>query len=108
MTFSPRAIEAAAEAMREGIAQDNPLKTARDALTAALAVDGVALQGWQPMDSAPRDGTEILWASLDTTTVIKWPEYRECFEEGGWWMPLPSPPAASDREERPSPAQEPR
>lgn len=46
---------------------------------------------WRTMNSAPRDGTEILRTSLDVMTVIKWPEYRECFEEG-YWMPLPHPP----------------
>lgn len=60
MTFTPRAIEAAAEAMREGIAQDNPLKAARDALTAALAVDGVCLV---PVDalSVVLDAAEMYW-----------------------------------------------
>jgi hypothetical protein len=53
--------------------------------------DYVVNNGWRDISTAPRDGTEILWTSLDTTTVIKWPEYRECFEEG-YWQPLPAPP----------------
>lgn len=57
------------------------------------AFDGyVKAPKWESMETAPRDGTEILWTCLDTTTVIKWPEYRECFDEG-WWMPLPALPA---------------
>lgn len=76
------------------------------ALSAALAVDGVALQGWQPIESAPKDGTRILWScGDDKMSVIHWPEYELCFE-GGYWMPLPMPPAASDGEERSSPPQQ--
>lgn len=114
MTISQRAVEAAAEAMREGIAQDNPLKAAQAALTAALTVDGVALQGWQPIESAPREET-ILVAGGDAIYPVtaSWSGLSdECWcidgqedvhQEIGWpthWMPLPQSPAASDGEER--------
>lgn len=39
---------------------------------------------WRTMESAPRDGTQILWRSKDACCVIQWPEYRECFEHGLW------------------------
>lgn len=166
MTFTPRAIEAAAEAMREGIAQDNPLKAARDALTAALAVDGVALvpveptedmldfgacyedpdglykghpifdegdisrdiyramlaaapegpapalQGWQPIESAPKDGTPVdLWCANsefpNRVTDAQWrkPTESEWFVHGGdgmktadaqWLDPLGWPMTGDD------------
>lgn len=77
----------------------------------------VALQGWQPIESAPKDGTNVLiaedqngihgeayyddeesrwyWAN---TGRGDYPDPREPFPTH--WQPLPPPPAASDREER--------
>lgn len=102
MTPTQKAVEAAVEAY----AANDPHTVLLDgnsmqaALSAALAVDGVALQGWQDISTAPKDGTRILWScGDDKMSVIHWPEYDLCFE-GGYWMPLPKPPAASDREER--------
>lgn len=51
---------------------------------------------WQPIKTAPRDGTEFLWRVDNgeyakkrfTHCVIRWPEYSDCFD-GGEWMPLP-------------------
>lgn len=95
MTFSPRAIEAAARALCVQSGDDPDKLTyahamqctghdrepkftwqywmpfAEAALTSALAVDGVALQGWHDISTDPKDGT-----------------------------PLPKPAAASDREEQ--------
>lgn len=69
------------------------IRSCADELAAALAE-----QGWRSMDSAPRDGTRILWCDVERTArirwfmnVINWPEYDACFE-AGWWMPLPPPP----------------
>lgn len=156
MTISPRAIEAATQRAYEKFNENligcceptwseltgdvkQRLRDSIDAaLTAALAVDGLALQGWQDISTAPKDGTPIIgavwkirWADSHRIGEISrcWyqPEFdafisscREMtlaqgytFENGATrnlhspviepishWMPLPKPPAASDREER--------
>lgn len=56
---------------------------------------------WASIETAPRDGTEFLWCADNgeyakkrwTYCVIKWPEYKDCFDAGSW-QPLPPPPAA--------------
>ena len=49
-----------------------------------------ALQ-WRPIETAPRDETQILWRNQDNVAVIRWPEYELCFYEGEW-MPIPGSP----------------
>ena len=54
------------------------------------------------MDSAPRDGSRILWCADNgeytrqrwTYSVIRWPEYDDCFD-AGWWKPL-HPPSSGE------------
>lgn len=54
---------------------------------------------WLPIETAPKDGGWILWCGDNgeytrqrwSQVVIRWPEYKECFEQG-WWQPLPTPP----------------
>jgi hypothetical protein len=59
---------------------------------------------WRTMESAPRDGTEILWHAGDEERraswyVISWPQYSECFDQG-YWQPLPAPPPMQTSGER--------
>jgi hypothetical protein len=65
------------------------------------------LGGWQPIETAPRDGTPILGVSGSTMTTVEWDGdiggYWSLIvcgsyaEDGEWWpthwMPLPNPPA---------------
>ena len=56
--------------------------------------------GWQPIETAPRDGTDILTRSSETESSVRYwgegedgddawqPRIRGCFPE--WWMPIPS------------------
>lgn len=74
------------------------LKAFRD-LGAALSDITERGDGWRPIESAPRGGQWFLWCAADgtarfTQAVIRWPEYKECFNEG-WWQPLPPAPGES-------------
>ena len=124
MTFSPKAIEAAVNAWhsQEGPTDRQQQSATQAALTAALAVDGGALQGWRPIESAPGEQpVDILCQDTegehhrfcDATIIDREPHAFTLedtngkhtyfpHENGMWpthWQP-PPPPAASDREER--------
>jgi hypothetical protein len=115
MTFSPRALEAATEAyVKSRCGGSLPEYCMRDALSAAMAVDGVALQSWQDISTAPKDGTWILgWSDPDKSPYriswgrnhrneLTWCTNFSSFIEGyiTHWQPLPAAPAASDGGER--------
>lgn len=122
MTFSQCAVEAAIQAIdkldhRKATSMaDLTRKIAEAALSAALTVDGVAVQGWQPIESAPRDGTWILvsrdngcgtdyaivWWDDHSDDGYPWRSEFNAYVADRWddWQPLPQPPAASDGEER--------
>lgn len=65
-----------------------------------------ALLVWQPIDTAPRDGTDILVADHEAVTSAFWgvhnPDVSPRLHRYGWvgqvdfapthWMPLPKPP----------------
>ncbi len=124
MTLSTRAVEAAARAIaladlddeaREAVNLDMHMARVGShyqelaQASAALAVDGLALQGWQTIDSAPKDGTKVdIWsAKFGRHTDARYsPGEYAVGVPWGWsspWMgritdathrqPLPAPPA---------------
>ena len=81
-------------------------------LTAALAVDGLALQGWRTIDSAPKDGTWFLGLAERDMSPYRISWGRNHRDELGWctsfssftggyithWSPWPPLTAAFDGE----------
>lgn len=82
---------------------------ARDAQAAIRALDAAGyaiVRGWQPMDTAPKDGTQflamrgprrtlILWACTANKDHGAWYDEVEDEEVQGFscWMPIHSPPS---------------
>ena len=73
-------------------------------------MEGEAMSEWQPIETAPKDGTEVfLWTEEKPNIVVA---YWDTYEGSGWWrfsesvlsdiagevenathwMPLPEPP----------------
>ena len=65
---------------------------------------------WQPINTAPRDGTEILVSNYDVIEVATWCEWRDWQRDPGWltsrgwrldpvwWQPLPEHPPLTEGE----------
>lgn len=122
--FCPELVERAARRIQEWrdghCGEDDAADTARLILrdaSAELARMREALTGWQPIETAPRDGTHIdVWYAPKSPTgepLIPCRVAYAYFEDGRWWyqntsnglglrlwqepthwMPLPEPPAA--------------
>jgi hypothetical protein len=69
--------------------------------TVMEGVDDFNQGAWQPMDTAPRDGTEILASDYDAVEIVSWRTYTDAgywTERGGeimfpaWWQHLPNHP----------------
>ena len=63
----------------------------------------VAAVTWQPIETAPKDGTNILAIETETIKIVfwysglkEWGSQQDWFDDGKWepthWMPLPKPP----------------
>lgn len=65
---------------------------------------------WQPMDTAPKDGTEILASDYDAIEIVSWKIYEAGSDWESrwgeamfpaWWQPLPNHPPFPDEEPQP-------
>ena len=71
---------------------------------------------WQPIETAPKDGSYILGWSYSfnrSVELIRWNEEENCFEfeedceaSATHWMPLPEPPASPATIKIETPAEE--
>jgi hypothetical protein len=88
---------------------DKQLENVARSISAKIGDDGSRAQSvsWQPIETAPKDGTQILAFAHERRGyfgVAQWAEAQPAFKDvAGWfwdyairpthWMPLPAPPA---------------
>ena len=71
--------------------------------TINASIDGVLVVvfEWQPIETAPRDGTELLLYQQEAGIQVSWWGHDPDNQDTGWvgsvpepthWMPLPEPP----------------
>lgn len=62
---------------------------------------------WQPIATAPRDGTQILVSDGTSISLVEWTEWKPGWYNGDWtyeaddfdyWQPLPELPRADGEE----------
>lgn len=92
-----KALEIAAElrAARARIAELEAIANDLEAQCTDYANKVAALESARqprPMAEAPRDGTPIIWQAEEGAQwhVMYWPDYVECFDLGGVWLPCPN------------------
>ena len=91
----------------------------RHSNTITAALEAMAEDGWRPIESAPRDGEEILLAELCNNGEWERGQAYWCVRENKWyeqnthytdfhdrswdtpthWMPLPQPPKGTNKNE---------
>jgi hypothetical protein len=57
----------------------------------AAALEAQAVAGWQPIETPPKDGTEVLMFSPDQGMAV-WSVPSPFWPDVTHWMPLPAPP----------------
>lgn len=111
--LNPKAWEAARDVFLSswGYSPDDFLGKAITAYLAASpsppALDGAGREGWQPIETAPKDGTRVLLAAPGHLTMIgSFEAWKTIHAAGPWWwsngsmitpdpthwQPLPAPP----------------
>jgi len=83
---------------------NTPVERIQNAANEAAQAWGTRTDPWQPIETAPKDGTEIL-GYAGGFLLLSWRDdewHEETFEESGWnpthWMPMPAPPKETEND----------